>query len=59
MHELYHFSDEFYSVPSLDIFRIFFSGFFLGMSCGVLIEYSFNKNPRYNLSSHVMCRCGI
>ena len=47
--ELYNFSDEFYSVPNIDIFRIFFSGFFLGISCGVLIEYSFNNNPRYTL----------
>ena len=42
------FSDEFYTVPSIDIFRIFTSGFFLGMSTLLLIQLYYPKLKNLN-----------
>ncbi len=38
MNTFYNFSDEFYTIPFIDIFRLFSSGFFIGIGSLLLIQ---------------------
>ena len=55
MNLLYNFSDEFYIVPSIDIIRIFFTGFFIGVGIMLIPKVQNYLNKLIPMKKQLFC----